>query len=181
MAMDRRQELIEAAFALIAEKGFEGLRLRDVSGRVGIDHSTLHHYFATKNDLVAAVVSYATGHFRFTLATDGDPAARLAAHIDQVGALITSWPELARVLREVDLRAGRDPAVHEIMAAQHDGWRTGLIALLRAGAEAGSVAAALSPEAGADLIIATLKGATLRPEYAKDVHDQLVRLLVQQI
>lgn len=177
--MDRRQALIEATFDLIAEKGFEGLRLRDVSGRVGIDHSTLHHYFATKNDLIAAVVSYATGHFKFTMATDGDPAARLAAHIDQVGALVTGWPELVRVLREVDLRATRDPAIREMMEAQHDAWRTGLIALLRAGVDAGTVSAALAPEAGADLIIATLKGATLRPEYAKDVHDQLARLLIE--
>lgn len=53
---DRRQALVEAAFRCIAEKGFEGLRLRDVAAKVGIDHSTLHYHFPTKEDLVAGQI-----------------------------------------------------------------------------------------------------------------------------
>ena len=58
---DRRQALVEAAYRRIAECGFEGLRLRDVAAEVGIDHSTIHHYFPTKQALVTAVVDYAFG------------------------------------------------------------------------------------------------------------------------
>ncbi|MGH3813794.1 MAG: helix-turn-helix domain-containing protein [Pseudonocardiaceae bacterium] len=46
--------MVRAAFDVIAEKGFEGLRLREVAAQVGIDHSTLHYYFPTRQDLVAA-------------------------------------------------------------------------------------------------------------------------------
>ncbi len=60
---DRRQALVEAAYRRIAECGFEGLRLRDVAAEVGIDHSTIHHYFPTKQALVTAVVDYATRQF----------------------------------------------------------------------------------------------------------------------
>jgi len=42
---DRRQELVEAGVRSIAECGFEGLRLRIVAADVGIDHSTVHHYW----------------------------------------------------------------------------------------------------------------------------------------
>ena len=52
-----------AAFERVAEIGFEGLRLRQVAEQVGIDHSTLHHHFATKQALVAAVAEYTTRQF----------------------------------------------------------------------------------------------------------------------
>ena len=54
---------MRAAYARVAEIGFEGLRLRQVAEQVGIDHSTLHHHFATKQALVAAVAEYTTRQF----------------------------------------------------------------------------------------------------------------------
>ena len=59
-----RQALVEAAFYAIAVKGFKGLRLHDGATKVGINHSTLHPYFSTKEDLVAGVVEYATRLFK---------------------------------------------------------------------------------------------------------------------
>jgi AcrR family transcriptional regulator len=176
--IDRRQALVEATFGLIAEKGFEGLRLRDVSARVGIDHSTLHHYFATKNDLVAAVVEYAISQFVRTIQSEeGGEVVRTEVQIERLGRLVSSWPELFRVLREVDLRAMRDPAVQGIMRPYLDRWRNGLAGRLRAEIDAGHLSPALTPEAGAELIMATLRGATLRPEHSMAVHEQLLRLL----
>lgn len=45
-----------AAHALTAEKGFEGLRVREVAARVGVNNATLHYYFPTKEALIGAVV-----------------------------------------------------------------------------------------------------------------------------
>ena len=59
----RRTQLVAAAFRRVAESGFEGLRLRQVAEDVGIDHSTLHHHFATKQALVEAVAEYTTRQF----------------------------------------------------------------------------------------------------------------------
>ena len=54
---------MHAAFERVAEIGFEGLRLRQVAEQVGIDHSTLHHHFATKQALIVAVAEYTTRQF----------------------------------------------------------------------------------------------------------------------
>src|SRR6185437_3442673 len=40
----QRRELVLAAFNLIAEKGFEGLRTRDVAQRADLNIATLHYY-----------------------------------------------------------------------------------------------------------------------------------------
>src|SRR6266567_243915 len=55
---ERRRSLVLAAYDLIAEKGFEELRTRDVAMRTGVNIATLHYYFASKEDLIEGVVDY---------------------------------------------------------------------------------------------------------------------------
>src|SRR4029077_4854747 len=74
---DRRQYLVQAALDEIAAKGLEGLRLRHVAAVVGIDHSTILHYFATKEDLLAAVADLATRPFWGTSSQEGEPEKKL--------------------------------------------------------------------------------------------------------
>src|SRR5579871_1846303 len=52
----QRRALARAAYDLIAEKGFEGLRTRDVAERAGVNVATLHYYFKSKEDLIRGVV-----------------------------------------------------------------------------------------------------------------------------
>ena len=54
----RRREIVHAAYQAVAEKGFEGLRMREIAKRAGIDHSTLHYYFSGKEALIDGVVDY---------------------------------------------------------------------------------------------------------------------------
>src|SRR5262245_65120198 len=91
---ERRDALVLAAYRCLAESGFEGLRLRDVAAQVGIDHSTIHHHFPTKQDLVVAVVDYTTRQFWTTTPSDGTSADRLRRHIARLREKITNAPEL---------------------------------------------------------------------------------------
>src|SRR5437588_7177836 len=105
---DRRQALVEAAYRRIAECGFEGLRLRLVAAEVGIDHSTIHHYFPTKQSLTTAVVDYATRQFWTVGQPEGGPAELLSYQLDRLARMIVERTELHIVARELDLRARRD-------------------------------------------------------------------------
>ena len=177
---DRRQALVDAAFRRLAERGFEGLRLRDVAAAAGIDHSTLHHYFPTKEDLVAAVVAQATRQFWPTLPAAGAPAERLRHHLAALGRMARERPALFAVLGELDLRATRDPAVRALLARHEAGWRAALAEVLQQGVAEGAWAAGLEPAAGVELIIAAVKGVRLLPERAEHVLQQLARLLVRR-
>ena len=157
--MNRKQEIVLAAFDRIAEKGFEGLRLREVAQAVGVDHSTLHHHFATKEDLVAAVVDHATGQFW----RSGQSADSVSAHLEQLARMIVERPALFRVLRELDLRAARDPAVREMVDRHEDGWRRAL---------SGRTSAS-----NVELVVALVKGVSLRPDIAPTVLRELERLI----
>ena len=175
---DRRQALVRAAFQKIAERGFEGLRLREVAAEAGIDHSTIHHYFPAKQNLITAVVDYATRQFWTTGQPEGGPGDLLRFQLARLSAMITERADLHVVARELDLRARRDPEVQAIVASREEGWRASLTSLLRQCADEGAVAPGVDPASAAELVIATVKGASLAPEHAASALAQLERLLI---
>lgn len=52
----RRQAIVDAAAEAFRERGFDAASMADVSSRVGGSKATLYNYFASKEDLFAAVV-----------------------------------------------------------------------------------------------------------------------------
>src|SRR3954447_18675678 len=54
-AAPRLPAIAAAARSLIAERGFEGLRTRDIAERVGINVATLHYHVPTKEALIEIV------------------------------------------------------------------------------------------------------------------------------
>src|SRR5215471_17137196 len=111
--LDRRQSLVDAARTLIAERGFEGLRTREVAERVGLNHATLHHYFATKEALIEAVVRDLVTHLATYRAAQasGELPARDALRTYLLAARegVVSDPAPFIALGEFFLRAGRHP------------------------------------------------------------------------
>src|SRR5271156_4019420 len=61
--VDRRKSLLQAAFDVIASSGFEGLRTRAVAERAGVNISTLHYYFPTKQELIEGLAQFLSGIF----------------------------------------------------------------------------------------------------------------------
>src|SRR5580692_3924709 len=55
----RPAEIIAAALALFAERGFAAARLDDIAARAGVSKAALYLYFPTKEDLFRAVVTEA--------------------------------------------------------------------------------------------------------------------------
>jgi AcrR family transcriptional regulator len=141
----RRQQLVEAAFRLIAERGFEGLRTRDVAAAAGVNIATVHYYFPSKESLIGAVVAHAMDRFRSTLASEGRPAEQLGN----------------------PLRAARDPLIGSIMGKTNDQWHRLIRALLRRAAKAGEIRPELDSDDVASLVMATLAATTL-PTMASD-------------
>ena len=55
-APDTRAEVLAAARASFAEKGFRGTTIRAVAATAGVDPALVHHYFGTKDDLFLAAL-----------------------------------------------------------------------------------------------------------------------------
>ena len=59
----RPTEILEAAFAVFAESGYEGTTIADVGKRAGVSPALVVHYFGTKAELFAAVIQERFGSF----------------------------------------------------------------------------------------------------------------------
>ena len=82
----RREQLLDTAAALFAEKPYEVVQMDDIAARAEVSRASLYHYFPSKRDLYVAIFERATDRF---LAHSPDPqlplaeqlAAGLEAHI----------------------------------------------------------------------------------------------------
>lgn len=170
----RREALIAAAFELVAAEGLAGFRLRPVAVAAGLDDSSLHHYFASREALVAAVVEELVSRLRRLLPTRAEPGtAGLYRHLRELGAWMGTEPALFAVLREMDVLAGREPGVAAAMDQAEAEWRAGVERLV----------AAVPAQAGADhrvvatAVIAAVKGVGLSRVNAEAVLSALATAL----
>jgi AcrR family transcriptional regulator len=130
---DRPAEIVEAAMAVFAAKGFAAAKLDDIAARAGVSKGAIYLYFATKEDIFRAVVEQAIAPnmlvVKAMIAAHPGPFAELvralAGHVGgmiehtQVGGVAKmvigearNFPELARVWHD-DLVAHAIGAVSE--------------------------------------------------------------------
>lgn len=139
---DRPDEIIAAAMAAFAEKGFAAARLDDIAARAGVSKGALYLYFATKEDIFRAVIEHGLapnlGRIQTALADDQgsfpDLLRAFAAIISEiatdspVGGIIKmvigesrNFPELARTWRERLVEPALGAMTGAIAAAQARG------------------------------------------------------------
>ena len=61
---DRRRRLIDAAFELGAEGGYEAVQMREISLTANVALATIYRYFSSKDDLLAAAMTEWTVRLR---------------------------------------------------------------------------------------------------------------------
>jgi AcrR family transcriptional regulator len=163
---ERRRSLVEAAYHLIAEGGFEGLRTRNIAARAGVNIATLHYYFLSKEDLIRSVVEYLLQQFMTAYLPDSPfemktPLEQLRGELAELQYLVQEKPTMFIVLDELVLRSLHDPAIHEMIKWLDEGWHTYLEHMIRNGIEQGQFRADLDPDNAATWLILLIKGTTL--------------------
>ncbi|MYR45451.1 TetR/AcrR family transcriptional regulator [Streptomyces sp. SID5910] len=118
----RRQALVSAAGQAIAERGLEGLRIKDIADAAGVSQGSVLYYYPELDDLVlevhrGAVESYLASRQRaYDEAPDGTAAGRLRALLHSGLPRMTDDP-VHGLLYELHRRAGRSPGHAELMTS----------------------------------------------------------------
>ncbi len=130
----RLPQVLDAAAAQFAAKGFQGASIRDIVGSVGMLPGSLYYHFATKDDLLAAV--YAEGVRRISdavetaAAGETDPWDRLeaacAAHLEAV----LDRSAFANVV--ISVSPSSVPALTPTLVALRDGYERLFIEMIAA-------------------------------------------------
>ena len=165
-AEQTRVRILAAAAELISEEGIDEVRIARVANRAGVSTALVHHYFSTREELLAEALMLAfdlAAEERFGAEPEAERshAAALAIAIDEC------LPELGPNEREwvlwveLWLRAARDPELRPVAARLYERYREWMADLIRAGVEAGEFRCD-DPERVADLALGLFDGLGLR-------------------
>ena len=114
LGVESRRKIVDAAAALMAERGFAGTSIAAVSQCSGLPSGSIYWHFESKEALLGAVVEEGARRWFGTLprieGLPADPAERTKALFDAVEAALETHPEFLRLLLLIALeRRDVDP------------------------------------------------------------------------
>lgn len=171
-----KEKLLNAALALIREKGFSGMTVDDLCGRAGVTKGAFFHYFKSKDALGVAAAEHwsaVTGALfeRAPYHDPEDPLDRVLAYIEFRRALLRGEiPEFTCVVGTmVQETYGQCPEIREACAASIFGHADTLVADIAAAMAQHGIAADWTAESLAAHTQVVLQGAFILAKAKDDV------------
>jgi AcrR family transcriptional regulator len=158
-----RARIVEAAAALIHERGVAATTLEDVKAAAEVSGSQMYHYFADKNELVQAVIDYQADtivkHNRQAL---GSPKGVEAWRKMVVTGVRSTQGKGGCALGSLGGQlAESDPEARALIAAGFDQWAAAISDGLRSLHADGKLPSDIDPDDLATTLLATLQGGLL--------------------
>jgi AcrR family transcriptional regulator len=158
--------LLEAAAALIVERGIQGTSLADIGERAGYSHGIANHHFGSKAALLHALAARVDLYFTERVAATMDASsgyAGLESMVSAYLALTTSDEVLGRVHLVLWAEAIAHNPELKASRVEWDGhFRDGVRKLIAGGVADRSIALNVSAEAMAVAIVGVLRGVVLQ-------------------
>ena len=138
-AKPRRDEILDQATRLFAERGYEGTSMADLAERVGMRKASLFYHFESKDALYAAVLDRlivaVSGVIATAATTDGSFLERLDNLSDALTTVLGEQPFAARLIIREAMDWG--PVIRETLIEPMLGVLGAAEAFVRAGQQAG--------------------------------------------
>lgn len=115
---DKRTQIVDAALDVLLAEGIGKLSMRRVAREAGVALGLTHYYFASKGELIAALIGASGRRLRAEnlSPSDGDDSG-ICAWLGQAGRPVL--PDRVRLLADIDSAALRDPVVAKAAAQRH--------------------------------------------------------------
>jgi AcrR family transcriptional regulator len=114
-AHDRRQQLVDIGLDLLETRPIQELAMDEVAAEAGVSRTLVFHYFPSKGDYFAAVVSSAGD--RLMQAVPGDPATDVDSRLRQMVSAFVKFVQRKRGVYVALVRgaSGGDPKVLAVL------------------------------------------------------------------
>lgn len=155
----RRQEILDRAIEVFAERGADRTSLRSIASAVGVTHAALTHYFGSLEELLVAVYQESTVPERQqpdTLPADASPVERMIESA-RTNREVPGLVQLYSTLVATALEEGR-PAAREFATTRFSRLRREIAATVREQQEAGRMRQDVDADAVAALVVAASDG-----------------------
>ena len=157
---ERRDQLLSAARAVLAEKGFDGTTVSEIVSRAGVAQGTFYLYFPSKASLVGALCDEMFARILSAVidATEGKDAfaETLEAGVRAVFAETAAYKDVLDIIGSRTVLLG---TLGEIERADEPYYRL-IAGLLERGQARGEVDPAVRPDLAARLVVGLIERAT---------------------
>jgi len=161
----RRDQILNAAFEVIADRSLEATRMRDIASAAGVSHPSVHYYFDTKDQLIVALLDRLLEQFlsgyEERLADAGDPLAKLRMLLEQQKGLIEHRKDHLEVYYDFWVQATKRPIARRKIRGMYSSWRGTINRILDDGVRQGQFRADRVPQAEF-LLVSLFQGAALQ-------------------
>jgi AcrR family transcriptional regulator len=158
---ERRQQILEATWHVIAVSGFRSLRLSDVAKRAGVSSGMIHYYFDTKRDLLKAAFERYYEHSlqrrQWIMGTGQGPLELLKLIVESYIPIEDETLEGWHVWSELWVEGLQEPDLQELNEDFYGQWRRLIADIIRDGQEAGVIRDGSAIEL-ANMLIAMIDG-----------------------
>ena len=136
---ERKQQLVDAAMVLFAERGYAATRISDICARAGVAKGLFYWYFPTKLDLFSELVRSMRHRLRRAQADAMEPAADPIERVRQgTTASVRFMAEHATYFSLVDVERS-DPAIADAVRSGSEVYLDDVTALVDAAQQAGQI------------------------------------------
>ncbi|MBA4723570.1 MAG: TetR/AcrR family transcriptional regulator [Alcanivorax sp.] len=149
----KRQELLRATSAVIAQEGYAKASMRKIAKHAGCTTGVVTHYFSNKEELVVALLEHAFD--RFDVMLKGIEESGDIKRLSEEWMKLTSrknafWPVTSELLA-----LGRnDPVFADIIARRYANFRRKYVSILKAAQKRGEVRDDISADLLTDYLVA---------------------------
>src|SRR5207247_7594185 len=110
-AVERREEILEAALETFAERGYHGSSIDDIASTAGISKALIYEHFGSKNELFVSVIGLHAGELFERLAAQAGVGAPGAERLERGLAAFFTFVEERRAAWRMIFREAADPDV----------------------------------------------------------------------
>jgi AcrR family transcriptional regulator len=143
----RREQMLEAALAVIVERGFPDTRISDVAARAGVSPALVIYYFKTRDQLLTEAIRlsedrwYAEGTRRMAAIQSAagrlEQLVRMSCVTEESGDAPVSWV----IWLDLWSQAARHPEVAAVRQEFDEHWRRTIADIVLEGQQSGEFAA----------------------------------------
>jgi len=174
----RRQEILDRAIEVFADKGAGGTSLRAIAEAIGVSHAALLHYFGSREELLIEVLR--EDERRRNERPERKQIVGMMVSAAERNVTIPGLVALYTSMLAGSLEADRDYS-REYFATRFARIRAELVELIAQGQQAGTVRADLEPAEMAALVIAASDGLQIQWLLEPDVDIARSLELLQRI
>ena len=175
LTQKRKSQILRAAYAIIAERGYENITVQDIAKQAGFSKGIIYYYFSSKEDVMVSlfdsILRVIDRNFASTIQNHPEPRERMERVLRMSFDLVHKHKEFYHVIMVFWSQITQKTLMSDLNATLFRRYRRELAKIIEGGVERGVFKAKVDVNLLASQIIAVVGGASLQYIFDPEAFD----------